>query len=149
MPKRERRRSSVSREQTEQALKNLPMLKDTAAAKRQDLFKQKLELCSVRFNFDDMNSNKRGKELKRSTLLELVDFVNNSQGQKIFSEPGMMGDIAKMVGANIFRSLPPQVDDFDPEEDEPVLESAWPHLQVRRRCAPAPFHAREATRAAP
>lgn len=130
MPKRERRRSSVSREQTEQALKNLPMLKDTAAAKRHDLFKQKLELCSVRFNFDDMNSNKRGKELKRSTLLELVDFVNNSQGQKVFSEPGMMAGIAKMVGANIFRSLPPQVDDFDPEEDEPVLESAWPHLQV-------------------
>ena len=80
MPKRERRRSSVSREQTEQALKNLPMLKDTAAAKRHDLFKQKLELCSVRFNFDDMNSNKRGKELKRSTLLELVDFVNKVSG---------------------------------------------------------------------
>ena len=34
------------------------------------------------------------------------------------------------VGANIFRALPPQVDDFDPEEDEPVLEPSWPHLQV-------------------
>lgn len=36
--------------------------------------------------------------------------------------------------ANLFRSIPPQVnptgDAFDPEEDEPVLELAWPHLQI-------------------
>jgi serine/threonine-protein phosphatase 2A regulatory subunit B' len=32
--------------------------------------------------------------------------------------------------ANVFRSLPPSGDDFDPEEDEPALEPAWPHLQV-------------------
>jgi len=35
---------------------------------------------------------------------------------------------------NLFRTIPPQVnptgDAFDPEEDEPVLELAWPHLQV-------------------
>jgi serine/threonine-protein phosphatase 2A regulatory subunit B' len=35
---------------------------------------------------------------------------------------------------NLFRSLPPPVnptgDAFDPEEDEPVLELAWPHLQI-------------------
>ena len=35
---------------------------------------------------------------------------------------------------NLFRTLPPQVnptgDAFDPEEDEPVLENAWPHLQI-------------------
>ena len=34
---------------------------------------------------------------------------------------------------NLFRTIPPQVnpvgDAFDPEEDEPVLELAWPHLQ--------------------
>lgn len=36
--------------------------------------------------------------------------------------------------SNLFRSIPPQVnptgDAFDPEEDEPVLELAWPHLQI-------------------
>lgn len=26
--------------------------------------------------------------------------------------------------------MPPQTEDFDPDEDEPVLEPAWPHLQV-------------------
>ena len=35
---------------------------------------------------------------------------------------------------NLFRPIPPPVnpvgDAFDPEEDEPVLELAWPHLQV-------------------
>lgn len=35
---------------------------------------------------------------------------------------------------NVFRSLPPSSNpngaEFDPEEDEPALEAAWPHLQV-------------------
>ena len=35
---------------------------------------------------------------------------------------------------NLFRSIPPPVnptgDAFDPEEDEPVLELAWPHLKI-------------------
>lgn len=36
--------------------------------------------------------------------------------------------------SNLFRSIPPPInpagDAFDPEEDEPVLELAWPHLQI-------------------
>lgn len=35
-----------------------------------------------------------------------------------------------MVRTNIVRPTPPQTDDFDPEEDEPAMEPAWPHLQV-------------------
>ncbi|KAJ2761760.1 serine/threonine-protein phosphatase 2A 56 kDa regulatory subunit delta isoform, partial [Coemansia nantahalensis] len=38
----------------------------------------------------------------------------------------------KMVSANLFRTIPPQInafgDPFDPEEDEPREEPAWPHL---------------------
>lgn len=37
----------------------------------------------------------------------------------------------------MFRTLPPSSNptgaEFDPEEDEPTLEAAWPHLQVLRR----------------
>jgi len=44
-----------------------------------------------------------------------------------------MPDIMAMVKANICRALPPNNEDFDPEEDEPILESSWPHLQVGRR----------------
>ena len=35
---------------------------------------------------------------------------------------------------NLFRTLPPSTNptgaEFDPEEDEPTLEAAWPHLQL-------------------
>ena len=131
LPRRERRRSSFLRHQKVEALKDLPALRDVSVQKREWLFQQKLELCGVIFNFGDEGgeSDKREKDLKRQTLLELVDFVNTPVGQKVFTE-GLMPDIVRMVGANIFRSLPPQLEEFDPEEDEPVLEPAWPHLQV-------------------
>ncbi|RLN10820.1 hypothetical protein BBJ28_00023244 [Nothophytophthora sp. Chile5] len=111
LPKRERRRSFLARNQKIQALKDLPHLKDTSLQRREALFQQK------------------GKDLKRQTLLELVDYVNNPGGQKIFTET-LMPDIMAMVSMNICRALPPQTEDFDPEEDEPVLEASWPHLQV-------------------
>lgn len=57
--------------------------------RREVLFDQKLELCSHVFNFEDASSKKREKEIKRQTLLELVDYVNTSAGQKIFTEASM------------------------------------------------------------
>jgi serine/threonine-protein phosphatase 2A regulatory subunit B' len=39
-----------------------------------------------------------------------------------------MPDIVEMVKINLFRPLPSQPDNFDPDEDEPAMESAWPHL---------------------
>ena len=59
----------------------------------------------------------------------MAEYVNTPIGQKIFTE-AMMPDIVEMVKVNLFRTLPPQADDFDPEEDEPAMEPAWPHLQV-------------------
>ncbi|KAL3762633.1 hypothetical protein ACHAW5_001226 [Stephanodiscus triporus] len=111
------------------ALRELPALRDAPPNKREELFKLKLQLCGVIFSFDDPTSDKRGKDMKRQTLLELVDYVNTPAGQKIFTE-SVMSDLMAMVSANVCRALPPATDDFDPEEDEPVLESAWPHLQV-------------------
>ena len=39
-----------------------------------------------------------------------------------------------MISKNLFRPIPPPINPqgeaFDPEEDEPVLEVAWPHIQV-------------------
>lgn len=38
------------------------------------------------------------------------------------------------ISANLFRTLPPSENpDFDPEEDDPTLEAAWPHLAVSIR----------------
>ena len=42
--------------------------------------------------------------------------------------------IILMFSVNLFRTLPPSSNptgaEFDPEEDEPTLEAAWPHLQL-------------------
>lgn len=128
---RERRRSH-SQNSRPAELPELPSLKATEpnGKELEVLFLQKLELCSVCFDFEDPSTgDKRGKDIKRATLLEMVEYVNPPSGHKIFTEPTYPA-IMNMVKANICRSLPPQNEDFDPEEDEPVLEPAWPHLQV-------------------
>jgi hypothetical protein len=42
--------------------------------------------------------------------------------------------VVEMFAKNLFRPIPPPItpqgEAFDPEEDEPVLEVAWPHIQV-------------------
>ena len=95
-------------------MEHLAALRDTAPNKRDALFIQKLQLCSIIFPFDDPTVDKRGKDIKRQTLLELVDFVNTPAGQKIFTE-GVMQDLMDCVKANVCRALPPATDDFDPE----------------------------------
>ncbi|ETO32121.1 hypothetical protein RFI_04996, partial [Reticulomyxa filosa] len=43
----------------------------------------------------------------------------------------IMRHIMDMVSTNIFRPLPPPVfNDFDPDEDEPNYDPAWPHMQL-------------------
>jgi serine/threonine-protein phosphatase 2A regulatory subunit B' len=110
----------------------LPSFRDVPPAEKQLLFVQKLHLCSFSFDFSDPSKTVREKELKRQTLLELVDYANSGQGK--FTE-AVSEDIVFMLSQNLFRTLPPSrshdVDNFDPEEEEPLLEPAWPHLQVR------------------
>jgi hypothetical protein len=105
---------------------------DVPPSEKQLLFVQKLHLCSFTFDFTDPTKHVREKEIKRQTLLELVDYANSGQGK--FTE-AVSEDIIFMLSNNLFRTLPPSrshdVDNFDPEEEEPTLEPAWPHLQVR------------------
>jgi serine/threonine-protein phosphatase 2A regulatory subunit B' len=115
--------------QSMDALRELPLLKELKPQDVMIVFQQKLELCSIIFNFDDPKNQARGKEVKRQTLLELVDYVNIPQGQKIFTEE-VMPNVMACVKKNIIRELPPQLDDFDPDEDEPMLDPAWSHLQI-------------------
>ncbi|XP_008484891.1 serine/threonine-protein phosphatase 2A 56 kDa regulatory subunit alpha isoform-like, partial [Diaphorina citri] len=70
----------------------------------------------------------KGKEVKRSTLNELVEYITNGRG--VLTEP-VYPEIIKMISVNLFRTLPPSENpDFDPEEDDPTLEAAWPHLTL-------------------
>ncbi len=67
------------------------------------LFKQKLELCSVIFEFDAdaelegvrSDEDKAGKELKRTTLMELVEWVNTSGGQKVSRASQIVATVAQ------------------------------------------------------
>jgi serine/threonine-protein phosphatase 2A regulatory subunit B' len=124
-----RRKSAFQRKPLVAVVKDLPLLSETPQLKREALFKQKLELCNVIFDFEDSNIDTKGKEQKRETLVELTDYINSPVGQKILTE-AMMPCIVDTVKANLFRALPPPTADYDPEEDEPAMELTWPHMQI-------------------
>lgn len=111
----------------------LPSFRDVPNPEKQLLFVRKLHLCAFSFDFSDPTDHVREKEIKRQTLLELVEYVNTGQGK--FTE-AVSEDIIFMLSYNLFRALPPSrshggdPESFDPEEEEPLLEPAWPHLQV-------------------
>ncbi|XVF85162.1 hypothetical protein PTKIN_Ptkin17bG0096200 [Pterospermum kingtungense] len=111
----------------------LPAFKDVPASEKQNLFLKKLNLCCVVFDFTDPTKNLKEKEIKRQTLLELVEYVTSANGK--FSD-AVLQEIVKMVSANLFRSLTPQprenkvVEGLDLEEEETSMDPAWPHLQI-------------------
>lgn len=92
---------------------------------------QKIQQCNIIFDFNDAAADTKSKEIKRLALHELLDYVANNR--QVITEP-MYPLAVEMFSKNLFRPIPPpmnpQGDAFDPEEDEPVLEVAWPHIQV-------------------
>jgi len=109
-------------------LQPLPALKDVPGSEQEDLFLRKLRQCCVGFDFLDPVADLKGKEMKRSTLNELVDYITAGRG--VLTEP-VYPEIIRMIACNLFRTLPPSDNpDFDPEEDDPTLEASWPHLQL-------------------
>ncbi|GJM97226.1 hypothetical protein PR202_ga14136 [Eleusine coracana subsp. coracana] len=113
-------------------LGQLPSFKDVPNSEKQSLFIKKLNLCCHQFDFTDPTKNIKEKEIKKQTLVELVDYIASANGK--FSEVSMQ-EITKMVSANLFRTLttPPReykVEGFDLDEEEPVMDPAWSHLQI-------------------
>lgn len=112
-------------------IERLPAFNEVAIHDRPELFIRKLHQCSVLFDFNDASSELRGKQIKAQTLHEMLDYITTQRG--VITEP-IYPEVVAMFATNLFRSIPPQVnptgDAFDPEEDEPVLELAWPHLQI-------------------
>nr|CAD7570133.1 unnamed protein product [Timema californicum] len=101
---------------------------DVPSSEQEELFIRKLRQCCVAFDFMDPVADLKGKEIKRATLNELVDYITAGRG--VLTEP-VYPEIIKMISANLFRTLPPSENpDFDPEEDDPTLEASWPHLQL-------------------
>ncbi|KAF2286906.1 hypothetical protein GH714_035216 [Hevea brasiliensis] len=107
--------------------------KDVSSAERMNLFVRKVSLCCVTFDFTDPTKNTLEKDVKRQTLLELVDFV--ASGSMKFSEPAILA-MCRMSAVNLFRVFPPNyrsnsisMSEND-DNDEPVFDPAWPHLQI-------------------
>ncbi|XP_040936271.1 serine/threonine protein phosphatase 2A 57 kDa regulatory subunit B' beta isoform isoform X2 [Gossypium hirsutum] len=111
----------------------LPLLGKSPAAERQNLFMRKLQICCFQFDFTDTLKSAREKEIKRQTLLELVDFIQSGTGKVA---EACLGEMIKMVGVNIFRCLPPASHEssgtevVDPDEEENYSEPSWQHLQI-------------------
>ncbi|CAO3645552.1 unnamed protein product [Mucor hiemalis] len=112
-------------------LEPTPAFHEVPGHMRPDLFIQKIKQCTVVFDFSDASAELREKEIKRQTLQEILEHISMNRG--VLAE-NVYPEIVHMFAINLFRPIPPQVnpvgDAFDPEEDEPVLELAWPHLQI-------------------
>ncbi|KAF4745690.1 Serine/threonine-protein phosphatase 2A 56 kDa regulatory subunit delta isoform, partial [Perkinsus olseni] len=105
---------------------------ETPFADQQLVLRLKLRACRVVFHFNDETSFFREKEAKRQTLLDILEFIN--QARNCYDDK-VAAEIVAMTAANMFRTLPPpRVQNpmalFDLEEDEPVLDQSWPHLQI-------------------
>jgi len=125
--------SSSTRDRGEKADKDkdapLPKLRDVGATEKTELFRNKIKACREVFDFSK-EADSKAKDVKRQTLLEIVEYVNNTRN--CFNET-LMQDVLEMVGVNIFRSLKTRTaDPFGAvdDEDEPNLEPSWPHLQI-------------------
>lgn len=145
IPLREKRHSSsIYNVSQERHLVQLPLIKEANPADREELFIQKLRQCSVVFDFvPDPLSDFSDKEVKRCALNEIIEYmlegasgnanVAGAAAGGIITE-AIYPEVVHMVEANVFRTLPPPSNptgaEFDPEEDEPTLEAAWPHIQL-------------------
>ncbi|KAK1888563.1 Serine/threonine-protein phosphatase 2A 56 kDa regulatory subunit gamma isoform, partial [Dissostichus eleginoides] len=106
--------------------------RDVPLAEQEKLFIQKLRQCCVLFDFvSDPLSDLKWKEVKRAAISEMVEYITHNRN--VITEP-IYPEVVHMFAVNMFRTLPPSSNptgaEFDPEEDEPTLEAAWPHLQL-------------------
>nr|XP_043621278.1 serine/threonine protein phosphatase 2A 59 kDa regulatory subunit B' gamma isoform-like [Erigeron canadensis] len=111
----------------------LPSFREVSSSEKQNLFIKKLNMCCVVFDFNDAVKDSKKKDVKKQTLLEVVDYVSSVNSK--FNEVTIQ-EITKMVAANLFRSLPnlnhenKVLDLYDQEDDEFYMDPSWPHLQV-------------------
>jgi serine/threonine-protein phosphatase 2A regulatory subunit B' len=128
-PRKQRSSRFIVTEKVE--IERLPPFMETTPNERPSLFIRKLHQCRVLFDFNDASADLKGKQIKAQTLHEMLEYITTQRG--VITE-SVYPEVVNMFATNLFRSIPPPVnptgDAFDPEEDEPVLELAWPHLQI-------------------
>ncbi|TMW62377.1 hypothetical protein Poli38472_009870 [Pythium oligandrum] len=117
-------------------LGELPAIEDVPPAERMYLFRQKLKLCCTLYDFTDVRKQVREKEAKRNALLQIVEYISAG---KVVWDATVVTDLLECVSANIFRFLgrkpSPVLINAEgkaevPDEDEPMLEPSWAHMQL-------------------
>lgn len=112
-------------------LTKLPNFDDVSPEETIQLFIAKVDQCNTMFDFNDPSFDIQGKEIKRITLQELIEFIVTNRFTYTHE---MYAHAVAMFKINLFRPIPPPVnpigDIYDPDEDEPVNELAWPHMQL-------------------
>jgi len=108
-------------------LKSLEKVKSVDPKRKVSLVAEKLKLCNYVCDFASArDEDGQHREQKRRTLLEIVDYMHSCRDLG----ENFMGQVIDTVSHNIFRAFPPQLEDYDPDEDDPFLDPSWPHLQV-------------------
>ena len=67
---------------------------EVAAEGRSELFIRKLHQCSVVFDFNDANSELKGKQIKTQTLHEMLEYITTQRG--VITE-NVYPEVVKMV----------------------------------------------------
>lgn len=83
-------------------LGELPAIEDVPPNERMRLFRQKLKLCCVLYDFNDVRKHVREKEAKRNALLQIVEYISAG---KVAWDASVVADLLECVGLNIFRML--------------------------------------------
>ncbi|EGV64646.1 protein phosphatase 2A regulatory B subunit [Yamadazyma tenuis ATCC 10573] len=127
-----KRHSSSRFEPTDhEEIVKLPSFNEVLPEEQIPLFIRKIDQCNVLFDFSDPTYDIRGKEIKRATLQELIQFI--SSNRFTYTEE-MYKHVINMYKTNLFRPIPPPAnpvgDLYDPDEDESVDELSWPHMQA-------------------
>ncbi|KAL4339382.1 hypothetical protein GQ457_08G000390 [Hibiscus cannabinus] len=104
---------------------------DVSNPHRPNLFISKLNLCCEVSNSSDPDKTTAEQDLKRQTLVELVDFV--SSGSAKFNESAIAA-LCKMCAINLFRVFPPKYrsnnSGGEVDDEEPVFDPCWSNLQL-------------------
>ena len=106
----------------------------------------KLKACRDHIaDFSDAKQDVELKDVKKECLIELIDLLDSQDAPEYIMNEQILSESMKTIGANLFRTFANKskylyvnsnfslsdnrkTSQLDPDEDEPNLEEAWPHL---------------------